>query len=197
MNEDESYHTAVHEAGHVVIGRALNIEIISADLKRQVSKRGHSTLGGVEFDFKRIPGEDIANAVKRKMIFAFAGTWAVHHILEVDANSSGGIENETDDLLVAESAAKGGERLGLTKADTSRIWSQAWKEAEDMTLNSKGAIVKLADELENHRYLASEKIAQTLNTKGGSALFGRLLLGFVIGFLIIRCGFLGPVELED
>ena len=197
MDEDESHRAAVHEAGHVVIGRVLNIEIISVDLMRQVSKRGYPTLGGVEFDFKSIAGEDIANVVRRKMTFAFAGTWAVHHVLQIDANSQEGFAKEADDCCVAESAVKSGERLGLTKADTSRIWSDAWDDAKDLTLNGKSAIVRLADELENHRYLSSEKIAQTLNTKGGSALFGRFLLGFVIGFLIIRCGFLGPVELQD
>jgi hypothetical protein len=98
------------------------------------------------------------------MTFAFAGAWAADHVLGVDVNDlKEGFPIEQDDIRVAESACACGETLGLTKTDTSRIWNEAWKKAEDMSRERRTAIVKLARELDKQHKLSPTEISNVLD----------------------------------
>ena len=146
----------------MVVGRALQIEIVSADLAPQRSRREHETAGGVEFAFLRKPGEEVSDAVERKMAFSFAGIWAEHHILGIEAESLEEIGNQSDDLDVAECAAKCARKNGVSEEEIGRRWSAAWGSANELTNRFRSEIIKLANELDEHRSLSSEQIHEVL-----------------------------------
>src|SRR5579884_2874339 len=154
--------TAVHEAGHVITGRELDIEIISADLRSAKSTREHRTTGGVTFDFKLMPGEEIADAIERKMTFAFGGMWAEEHILGIPVDSLEGIGMQKDDLHVIEEAAECGHKLSVSRLETSQRWAAARGRAKEITVRKRSDIIKVAKELDKHGYLSKEQINSAL-----------------------------------
>ena len=162
FENDSKYKTAIHEAGHAVVARALGIPVGEVSIKETPGKScGHSNFDDPRFSWERGSGPK-AKAANNFAVALYAGAEAERHIALSDEVGDGPDCERATACLAWAGAVRGATFVGDDVFD--RHEARLRRRAVEFVRLHRSAIEAVAALLLQKRTLAGDEIDAVLGT---------------------------------
>jgi ATP-dependent Zn protease len=160
LMNDRKRESAVHEAGHAVIARALGIPAGEVTIQPTVDSLGHSVFADPRFDWRRGDGSK-AKAANTFVVALFAGAEAERILLKSQVVGDGVDQERATACLAWAGAVRGASFVGDEHFD--RHEAKLRKKSVELVLKYRPQIELLADALMERETLTGEEVDALLS----------------------------------